>query len=320
MTSKIEQNLRHTARELLEQGKIGTIVGYEAGSLKFTTTPLITKDKEATERLVINPFIVNNLSAFLREVSGKVGIVAKGCDSRSIVSLIQDKQLTRENVFIIGVPCNGVIDQDKIEKLIGKDRDELDEIDLAGDKVTVTFEGSKKEFPAKDVLIDSCLGCDLPIPKEYDILLEEEDSAVRDNEISQTLIKHLEAMPPAQRWEFWKSQFDRCLRCYACRQVCPACFCKRCFVEETEPQWVSPLPKWQDNLIFQVTRMMHVAGRCTDCGACERACPVGIPLHSLSRKMADIVQELFEYQAGTDKDALPLMAAYESKEAEDLIR
>jgi formate dehydrogenase subunit beta len=320
MTSKIEEKLRRSARDLLEQGKINTIVGYEAGSLKFTTTPLITKDKEAAERLVINPFILNNLSAFLREISGKVGIVAKGCDSRSIVSLIQDKQLARENVFIIGVPCNGVIDLDKIEKLIGKDRDELDEIDRAGDKVTVTVEGSKKEFPAKDVLIDSCLGCDLPIPKEYDILLEEEDSAVRDNEISRSLIKSLEAMPPAQRWEFWKSQFDRCLRCYACRQVCPACFCKRCFVEETEPQWVSPLPKWQDNLIFQVTRMMHVAGRCTDCGACERACPVGIPLHSLSRKMAEIVQELFEYQAGTDKDTLPLMAAYESKEAEDLIR
>ena len=320
MTSKIEEKLRRSARELLEQGKIGTFVGYEAGSLKFTTTPLITKDKQATECLVINPFIINNLSTYLREISGKIGVVAKGCDSRSIVSLIQDKQIARENVVIIGVPCAGIIDLDKIEKLTGKDRDELDDIVREGDKVTITFGSAKKEFPAKDVLIDSCLGCDQHIPKEYDILLDEDSPAICDNEAGRSLIKELEAMPPAQRWEFWKKQFERCIRCYACRQVCPACYCKRCFVEETEPRWVSPLPKWQDNLIFQVTRMMHVAGRCTDCGACERACPAGIPLHSLSKKMAEIVDGLFEYKSGTDKDALPLMAAYESKEAEDLIR
>ena len=130
--SETEQKLRSSARDLLEQGKVDYIVGYEAGSLKFTTTPLITKDKEATDRLVINPFIVNNLSVFLREISGKVGIVAKGCDSRSIVSLIQDKQVARENVVIIGVPCAGIIDLEKVEKLTGKDRDEMDDIVLAG--------------------------------------------------------------------------------------------------------------------------------------------------------------------------------------------
>jgi formate dehydrogenase subunit beta len=320
MTSKIEQKLRSAARELLEQKKVDYIVGYEAGSLKFTTTPLITKDKEAAERLVINPFIANNLSNYLREINGKAGIVAKPCDSRSIVSLIQDKQIARENVFIIGVPCAGIIDINKIEKLTGKDRDEIDDIARTGDKVAVTTQGTKKEFPGKDVFIDSCLGCGQAEIKEYDILLDADSPVTCDDEASRSLIKKLEAMPPAQRWEFWKSQFERCIRCYACRQVCPACYCKRCFVEETEPQWISPLPKWQDNLIFQATRMIHVAGRCTDCGACERACPAGIPLYTLSKKMAEIVAELFDYKAGANKDAMPLMAAYESKEAEDLIR
>jgi formate dehydrogenase subunit beta len=320
MTNKTEEKLRIFARELLKQGKAAAIIGYEAGSLKFTTTPLIIREKEAVSRLVVNPFIVNNLSNYLRETAGKVGIVAKGCDARSIVSLIQDKQVAREDVVIIGVPCNGVIDIEKIEKLTGRDRDELDDIVREGDKVIVTVNGNKKEYPVKDVLIDACLGCEQPIPKEYDVLLNESGPAVAYSESSRALIKTLEAMAPTQRWEFWQKQFERCIRCYACRQVCPACFCKRCFVEETEPAWISPLPKWQDNLIFQVTRMIHVAGRCTDCGACERACPAGIPLHSLSRKMAEIVEEMFQYQAGADKDAPPLMAAYESKEAEGLIR
>ncbi len=318
--SETEQKLRNEARALLEQDRADYIIGYEAGSLKFTTTPLITRDKDDVDRLVVNPFIVNNLSVFLGEINGRVGIVAKGCDSRSIVSLIQDQQIAREDVVIIGVPCSGVIDLNKIEKLTGKDRDELDDIAWEGDKAVVTIGSTRKEFPAQEVLMDDCLSCDVPAPQEYDILLEEIGPLVCDKELSRSHIKELEDMPPEQRWEFWKKEFSRCIRCYACRQVCPACFCKRCFVEESEPQWLSPLPKWQENLVFQVGRMIHVAGRCTDCGECQRACPVNIPLRSLSKKMEEIVDELFQYKAGMDKEAPPLMAAYEAAEAEDFIR
>ncbi len=318
--SEMEQKLRSEARALLEQERVDYIIGYEAGSLKYITTPLITQDPAETDRLVVSPFIHNNLSVFLKETEGKVGIVAKACDSRSIVSLIQDKQVAREGVFIIGVPCAGLIDLAKLEKLTGKDRDEIDDIAWEGEKAVVTIGGSRQEYAAKDVLADDCLGCQTPTPAEYDILLDAAGPAVTDTELSHQQIRELEEMPPEQRWEYWKKQFDRCIRCYACRQVCPACFCNRCFVEETEPAWISPLPKWQDNLMFQVVRMLHDAGRCTDCGACERACPVNIPLRSLTKKMEEIVEELFDYRAGTNKDSPPLMAAYEAQEAEDFIR
>ena len=91
-------------------------------------------------------------------------------------------------------------------------------------------------------------------------------------------------------------------------------------MEETEPQWVMPVPRWQDNLIFQIIRNIHVAGRCTDCGACERACPVNIPLRSLTREMYDIVGELFQFKSGMDKDAPPLMTHYEQEEVEGVFR
>ena len=318
--SETEQKLRNEARALLEQGRVDHIIGYEPGSLKFTTTPLITSDKDDVARLVINPFIVNNLSIFLHDATGSVGIVAKGCDSRSIISLIQDQQIARENIVIIGVPCAGVIDLNKVEGLVGKDRDELDDIVREGDRVVITSGGNRKEYPVKEALLDDCLSCELPTPQEYDILLDEGGPPVCDQELSRSKIKELEDMPPEKRWDFWENEFSRCIRCYACRQVCPACFCERCFVEESEPQWISPVPHWQDNLIFQMTRMIHVAGRCTDCGECERACPVKIPLRSLSKKMEEIVDELFQYKAGMDMEAPPLMAAYEPEEAEDFIR
>ena len=317
--TETEKKLQDKARELLEQGKVNHIIGYAAGSLKFTTTPLITKDKAETSRLVINPFIVNNLSVFLNDIPGRIGIVAKPCDARSIVSLIQDQQVVREGIFILGITCPGLVDLRKVERLVGKDRDELDDITPQGDRVIVTIAGKRQEFPAAEALYDDCLSCETTNPPEADIVFADASTRVGNKELGRRKIKELEARSPQQRWEFWKQEFSRCIRCYACRQVCPACFCHRCFIEETEPQFLSPLPRWQDNLLYQATRMIHVAGRCTDCGECERVCPVNIPLRSLSKKVEEIVAELFQYQAGMDKNAPRLMTAYNPDEAEGLI-
>lgn len=316
----MEQRLRHEAKTLLEQGKVDYIIGFEPGSLKFTTTPLITRDKDDIDRLVINSFIVNNLSVFLTEVKGRVGIVAKGCDSRSIVSLIQDNQVVREDIVIMGIPCPGLIDLKKVELLLGRDRDELDDITRDGDRLVITVDGKETEFPTTKLLFDNCLSCEFPTPQEYDVLFGEASPLVTDLATSREKIETLETMPQEQRWEFWKEEFSHCIRCYACRNICPACFCKRCFVEESQPQWVLPVPRWQDNLMFQVIRSIHVAGRCTDCGECERVCPVNIPLRSLTKKMYELVDELFQFKAGMDKEASPLMSHYEQEEAEGLIR
>ncbi len=316
----MEQRLRNEARRLLELGKVDLIVGFEPGSLKFTTTPLITGDKNDADRLVINPFIVNNLANLLTELKGRVGIVAKGCDSRSVVSLIQDNQVAREDLTILGVPCSGIIDLGKMEKLVAKDRDEVDDIIREGDRVVITADGQRREFPVTEVLFDNCLGCALPTPEEYDILLGEPTLPPGGRVAGEAEIDQLKKLTPQQRWQFWKNEFSRCIRCYACRNVCPACFCRRCFVEESEPQWLSPAPQWPDNLMFQIIRNIHVAGRCTDCGECQRACPVNIPLRSLTKEMSNIVDELFQFKAGMDKEAAPLLTAYEVSEAEEFFR
>ncbi len=315
-----EQRLRDEAKSLLESAKVDYIVGFADGSLKFHTTPLITRNKDDVDHLVINPFMASNLAKFLTELEGRVGIVAKGCDSRSIVSLVQDNKVSREKVVIVGIPCRGMINLSKIEQLAGKESDEIDDITRQGDKVVVKLDGSEKEIPVKEVLFDHCLACELPTPKEYDLLIDEPIPATPDEEASQAKINKLEELSHHERWRFWQNEFSRCIRCYACRNVCPACYCQRCFVEEAEPQWILSIPKWQDNLIFQIIRNIHLAGRCTDCGECERACPVNIPLRSLSKEMYDLVGELFGFKSGMEIDAAPLLTHYELEEAEDFFR
>lgn len=319
MDAQAQKKLRQEAKSLLEQNKVNWIIGHEPGSLKFATTPLITNNAADTSRLTVNPFIVNNLSAFLIHLKGKVGIVAKGCDSRSIVSLIQDNKVKREDLYIIGVPCNGMIDIRKVESLTGHRRDDIKSITRQGDTVTVVIDGKQEELPSNKTLFDKCLDCELPTPTEYDVLLGEAVPSAGVAAESRQLQDKLKSMTPEKRWAYWQEEFSRCIRCYACRNVCPACYCKRCFVEETEPQWLMPMPRTADNQMFQVIRGIHVAGRCTDCGECERACPVGIPLRSMARDMYDIVGELFQYKPGMDKDASPLLTAYEVDEAEGLV-
>lgn len=316
----MENRLKEEAGKLLKEGKVDYIIGFGKGTVRFRTSPLITNKEEDLEGLVINPFIANNLSRYPTEIKGRVGIVVKGCDSRSLISLIQDNKVNRDDLVILGVPCEGIVDIKKLEEQTGGEIDRVTEIKKEGDNLVVQIDGSKKTVPFRDAVFDKCFGCEYPTPVEYDILLGSEVSPRLEIEKSLKGIKELEDMDAQERWGYWKEQFSKCIRCYGCRNVCPACFCERCFVDVNIPQWVSTYASWQDNLIFQLIRTLHVAGRCSDCGECERACPVGIPLRSLQRKMAEEVKGLFGYEVGIDKDASPVFAHYEAADPEEFIK
>lgn len=107
------------------------------------------------------------------------------------------------------------------------------------------------------------------------------------------LVRQIDEMSPTERWQFWSDELSKCFKCYACRAACPMCYCTKCIVEVNAPQWIQPWASTLGNMEWQINRAMHMAGRCSDCGSCGTACPVGIPVHLLTHKLSDVVKANF---------------------------
>ncbi len=134
------------------------------------------------------------------------------------------------------------------------------------------------------------------------------------------LLAKIEAMTPQERWKFWMEELEACVKCYACRAACPLCYCTRCTVECNQPQWIHVPSHELGNLEWHIMRAMHLAGRCVNCGACYRACPLGIPLHILTLKLAGDIEKNFGVRAGEGREDAHVLATFRPDDRENFIR
>ena len=145
---------------------------------------------------------------------------------------------------------------------------------------------------------------------DYPMLTSEED---------RQLIEKIQNMTREDRWQYWIHEMSKCIKCYACRAVCPLCYCNRCIVEVNCPQWIQAWSAPLTNMEWQVNRVMHMAGRCVECGACAKACPVGIPLHLLTQNMMETIRHEFEKQPGNLGNKGNVLATFRVEDKEDFI-
>ncbi|MEA4855186.1 4Fe-4S dicluster domain-containing protein, partial [Solidesulfovibrio sp.] len=123
------------------------------------------------------------------------------------------------------------------------------------------------------------------------------------------------AMSVPERMAFWRYHMERCIRCYACRNACPMCVCRdHCIAQSREPHWLTQEDTATEKLFFQVVHAMHLAGRCTECGECQRACPMDIPVLALKKHLNRTIHDLFSYQAGVDPQAIPPLLQFKLEE------
>jgi len=326
---QLQSKLRQTAQHLLSEGKVDVLIGYRQGSLPLRTTPCFIAQEQETGGLVWNSFCTNNLAVYLpalfrpdprskKREPKRVGIVVKGCDCRSVIILLKEGQILRENLVIIGLPCQGVIDEKKVlAELSGR---EIIKAEEQGEQILVVDEQGEKISLAKgDFLRDSCQVCQHPVPPVYDLLIEGgRAKQVLPDEYGD--VEEIESRSIEERWGFFRKQIDKCIRCYACRNACPLCYCPECFAEQSQPRWVGTTDDSSDIMVFHLGRIFHTAGRCVDCGACEAACPMGVELRRFTRKLARDVRELFGYEAGVSVEEPPPLATYRLDDYDQFIR
>lgn len=308
------------AVSLLRNQTVSYVLGWSKGEFDYDVTPAIFyNEKELQNNFVWNDFCGANFSKYLvakaKKTTGRILVFLKPCDTYSFNQLLTEHRFDRERIYAVGIPCNGMADIDKIKAVCGEG---IASIHAEGEQLIVRniYEDEPKSVPFAEVMAERCQNCKSKKHVAYNELMGEEGEVLDSHRFDQ--VAKLEAMTADERFAFWQNELSRCIRCNACRDVCPACTCEKCVFDNPESgvENKSPANSFEEKM-FHIIRAYHVAGRCTDCGECSRVCPQNIPLHLLNRKFIKDINAFYgEYQAGAEVGSRAPLVDYTTEDLE----
>lgn len=305
----VEKLMLERAKALLAEGKVQRVVGWKKGLFDDDVTPGVFDSVEELEKgFVYNKFCAANLSKYLVKITREIEIkksttrmnntMAKQRDPNAV-----DAPIPSEVVLVFLKPN----DSYSFTQLLKESRIVRDDVYAIGVPCQDSLEGGD--------VCDSCAGKKIVSCDEY---IEIDENSIFGESKRLDVLDKFEKMTADERHEFWKNEFSRCIRCNACRNVCPACTCEKCVFDNNNLYTTQKVAETNfEESLFHIVRAWHVAGRCTDCGECSRVCPQGIPLYLLNRKYIKDINELYgDYQAGSDMESKPPMLTFTTGDCE----
>jgi ferredoxin len=293
------KELQQLAEKLLLDGAVKVVIGYEEGP--HGVRPAFITDPAQASKLIFDVRCGQNLVAYLntrrKHIAqlGKPAVVVKGCDARAVAGMLRENQIVRDGLVIIAVRCGGVLENTE-----------------AGDSPATAL--------TTETVSVRCEDCVDREPTLYDYILGELPPPPPVNPRRTDQLAAIQKMTTAERKEFWDRELSRCIRCHACREVCPMCFCVQCTATKSQPQWINTSSTLAANTAWQTMRVLHQAGRCVDCLECERACPEHIQLGLFSRFVADTVEQRFDYKACEDPKVEAPLGIFRTDDDEEFIK
>jgi formate dehydrogenase subunit beta len=113
----------------------------------------------------------------------------------------------------------------------------------------------------------------------------------------------LKEMGTDGRFDYWFGQFSHCIKCYGCRDACPICYCKDCYLEAD--RGLLPPGEIPPDIMFPMIRITHVMDSCVNCGQCQDACTMELPLSRLIFQLNRELARIFKYEPGMEVSERP---------------
>ncbi|TFG00484.1 MAG: 4Fe-4S ferredoxin [Promethearchaeota archaeon] len=327
---EITNSIRDLSKELIKKGEVDLIIGYSEGTFPLSSSPIFVRREEDINHLAWNNLCYVNLAKYLiPEISEmrdgentplKVGVISKGCTARAIIHQAVEKQVNLDNIKIIGINCNGIINRRRIEKEIGQR--EITDISIEDEEIIVKGKDFEERFPFAEYMNELCKTCKIkapPMSNELSNIIIGASQEISDLDHDYSDLNEYESQTPDEKWESVQVLLQDCTRCYSCREACPMCYCNLCFVDQNLPTWFGKTVELPDIMVFHMIRALHLAGRCVECGACSSACPIGIDLALINRKLGKIVKERFEFTSGLNLETLPPMMTHQMNDKQEFM-
>ncbi|MGD8588905.1 MAG: hypothetical protein PVG22_08760, partial [Chromatiales bacterium] len=267
----LPQALDRHLRDLLESGRVNSVLGAipTRGPLGMA---FLARTPEEVDRFTLSPLACPNLLVHLTSEEARhdkerfpMAVLARGCETRMLNQIFSEHGVGRDRVYIVGLAhCPGAVDPRRLAAQLPELRG-FPEVNIEGEEVLVKNESHELVcLPRTDMVLERCRHCrnHEPLTEDHRFNLVEEGAWVEPVTTDEDpAVEAIDAMAPAERWAFWQGQLERCIRCNACRDACPLCYCENCILERHNPSWVKRSVDLAENTAYQLLRVMHLVGR-----------------------------------------------------------